>query len=77
VFDGPEGEPIPGTVVDLDPALTAEALRLLDEVEGSVEGLFLRVIVLTTAGDRAWSYQWGRSVAGMERIDRWEGRPEA
>jgi gamma-glutamylcyclotransferase (GGCT)/AIG2-like uncharacterized protein YtfP len=77
VFDGPDAEAIPGTIVDLEPARTAEGLRLLDEVEDSVDGLFIRVVVETTAGDRAWSYAWGRSTAGMVRIPRWERRNEA
>jgi gamma-glutamylcyclotransferase (GGCT)/AIG2-like uncharacterized protein YtfP len=77
VFAGPDDEPIPGTLVDLDPAQAVEALRVLDEVEGSVEGLFRRVAVVTGDGERAWSYEWARQTRDMVRINRWHARNEA
>jgi hypothetical protein len=67
---------IPGTTVDLDPPRSDEALRLLDDVEGSVDGLFVRVVVVTDADERAWAYQWGRSLDGLTRIDRWDRADE-
>jgi gamma-glutamylcyclotransferase (GGCT)/AIG2-like uncharacterized protein YtfP len=36
-----------------------EALRVLDEVEAAVAGLYRRVIVETAAGHRAWAYAYG------------------
>ncbi|MGH9117534.1 MAG: gamma-glutamylcyclotransferase family protein [Acidimicrobiales bacterium] len=74
---GAGGDRIPGTTVDLDPGRTDEALRLLDGVEGSVDGLFVRIAVVTDADERAWAYQWGRSLDGLTRIDRWDRTAEA
>jgi gamma-glutamylcyclotransferase (GGCT)/AIG2-like uncharacterized protein YtfP len=36
----------------------AEALELLDEVEGAVEELFERVAITTSSGRDAWAYQY-------------------
>lgn len=53
----------PGTVVGhryrLTPARQHQALTVLDEVEGTVAGLYRRIVITTAAGVRAWSYEYG------------------
>jgi gamma-glutamylcyclotransferase (GGCT)/AIG2-like uncharacterized protein YtfP len=48
-------------------ALRAESIEddldLLDEVEAAVEGLYRRVVVETSDGERAWAYEFG---AGLD-----------
>ncbi len=41
---------VPGVLVPLDPARVAEALALLDAIEGVASGLFERVAVATAEG---------------------------
>lgn len=41
-----------------------DALRVLDEVEGVVDGEYRRIVVTTTAGYQAWSYECG-AIEGM------------
>jgi gamma-glutamylcyclotransferase (GGCT)/AIG2-like uncharacterized protein YtfP len=77
VFGRYGGERIPGTVVDIDPSRVATVLPLLDEVEGSVDGLFVRVTVITDAGEQAWAFEWGLPLGGLVRIDRWDQIAEA
>ncbi len=54
---------IHGRAFVLDPARRGEALRVLDEVEGAVAGLYRRVVVQLVDGDRAAAYEYG---AGLE-----------
>lgn len=53
----------PGTIIGHRYRLLAhrrrEALEVLDEIEGSVEGLYERIEVVTVTGVPAWSYQYG------------------
>jgi gamma-glutamylcyclotransferase (GGCT)/AIG2-like uncharacterized protein YtfP len=77
VFGRAGAHVIPGSVVDLDPRRAPEGLELLDEVESSVDGLFIRVSVETASGERAWAYEWARVLDGLTRIDRWHDQDEA
>jgi len=43
----------------LDLEQLSEALLLLDEIEGAVEGLYRRVLVTTSMGVEAHAYQYG------------------
>ena len=40
-----------------------DALRMLDDVEGAVRGLYRRVAVTTQQGRRAWVYEYGADPA--------------
>lgn len=40
----------------------AEALALLDRIEGAVVGLYHRVVVTTARGTVAWAYEYGGSL---------------
>ena len=57
VFDG--SGTIAGTTYRLAPDRLDEALRVLDDEEDTVLGLYRRVEVLTGRGLRAWTYQYG------------------
>jgi gamma-glutamylcyclotransferase (GGCT)/AIG2-like uncharacterized protein YtfP len=57
VFGG-EGT-IVGTTFVLTAATADEALEVLDEVEGVVEGEYRRVGVTTGGGIDAWAYEYG------------------
>jgi hypothetical protein len=35
------------------------------------------VAVQTVDGERVWAYQWGWTMNGLVRIDRWDRRDEA
>lgn len=48
-----------GRVYTLNESRLPEALAHLDEVEGAVRGLYVRVEVLTAAGNAVWAYQCG------------------
>ena len=50
---------IHGETFELHPERIDEALRVLDEVEGVVEGEYTRVEITTNRGYRAWSYAYG------------------
>jgi gamma-glutamylcyclotransferase (GGCT)/AIG2-like uncharacterized protein YtfP len=54
---------LPGVIVGhryrLLPHRRDEALDVLDEIEGSVEGLYQRIEIITVAGVPAWSYEYG------------------
>lgn len=56
---------IHGRVFSLDPARLDEALRLLDEIEGAVEGLYHRVSLTTALGRVVYAYQYG---GGIEQL---------
>ena len=65
---------IHGQTFVLRPRRAAEALRVLDDVEGGVEGAYHRVEVRTDANLTAWSYQFGGTIEGLVDLDgRWTG----
>jgi gamma-glutamylcyclotransferase (GGCT)/AIG2-like uncharacterized protein YtfP len=68
-----EGGLIPGALVRLAPGTGAEALRLLDALEG--EGrLYSRVSITTSAGE-AIAYEWLRPTQGFRLLpDGWRRR---
>jgi gamma-glutamylcyclotransferase (GGCT)/AIG2-like uncharacterized protein YtfP len=43
----------------------SEALTLLDEIEGAVEGLYHRVFLVTTMGFGVHAYQYGGDLKGL------------
>lgn len=57
------GPAVRGRTYGLRIETLAEALHALDEVEGAVRGLYCRVIVETTNGVTAWTYQYGTDPA--------------
>lgn len=57
VFGG--GATILGRTFAIDPDVHSECLDHLDAVEGTVGGLYRRVVVCTAAGVEAWGYQYG------------------
>src|SRR4051794_12154075 len=57
---------IPGAVVRLRPRKKADALALLDRIEGVDAGLFQRSIVTTEKRQRCWVYVWHHSTDGFE-----------
>ncbi len=68
LFDTGEGYPaalfgadgvIHGRVFDLLEARHAEALAVLDAVEGGVEGGYQRVVVTTADDESVWAYAYG------------------
>ena len=60
------GEAVPGVLVELDPARTAEAVALLDDIEE--EGrLYRRVDVVTSAGP-AFAYEWLGPTDGLRML---------
>ena len=65
----PDGEPIPGVVVDLDEARRDEALDAMDRIEGF---LYRRIEVDTSAGP-AWSYEWMGRTDDLRPIRSWAG----
>ena len=66
-FDAPGR--IPGWGLRLDEARLADAVDLLDEVEGP--HLYTRVEVVTGVGRPAWSYRVDLDVSRMTPIDAW------
>ena len=52
----------------LDPAQLLDALLLLDEIEGAVEGLYHRVQVTTAMGAQVHAYQYGGTPEGLVDI---------
>ena len=52
----------------LDPAQLLDALSLLDEIEGAVEGLYHRVQVTTAMGAQVHAYQYGGTPGGLVDI---------
>lgn len=67
-----DGGVIHGRVFTLVAERSAEALALLDEVEGAVAGDYRRVRLVTEGGATAWGYAYGGGLA-LEPIDtgRW------
>lgn len=85
LFDSGNGWPVavfgdagtvPGTVVELDPAILDELLPVIDEVEDTVGGAFERVVVTTTDGETAWAYRYLHDVSPMTRIAVWDRADE-
>jgi gamma-glutamylcyclotransferase (GGCT)/AIG2-like uncharacterized protein YtfP len=61
---------IHGELVDV----RAEALPVLDEIEGTAHSLYGRVVVTTDAGEDAWAYEFGGPVDDLVDLDgRWTG----
>ena len=52
----------------LDPAQLLDALSLLDEIEGAVEGLYHRVQVTTAMGAQVHAYQYEGTPEGLVDI---------
>lgn len=62
-FGGTLGGPvILGRTFSLLDASRADALELLDRIEGAVAGLYRRVVVTTGRGARAWAYEYGEGL---------------
>lgn len=59
----PSSAVIKGHTFELVAESLEVALRTLDDVEGSVRGLYRRVEVVTTRGTRAWAYEYGADPA--------------
>lgn len=59
---------IHGRVFRLDPLRFVEALDLLDEIEGAVDGLYHRVSLVTSLGIAAYAYQHGGAMEGLTPI---------
>jgi gamma-glutamylcyclotransferase (GGCT)/AIG2-like uncharacterized protein YtfP len=59
---------IHGRTFTLDPVRRDEALALLDEIEGAVEGLYHRISIVTALGRRAHAYQYGGGVSNLVSI---------
>lgn len=58
---------IVGHLYRLRPDRIEEALALMDEVESAVEGLFHRVVIVTSSGIESWAYQYGNGLV-LHRI---------
>ena len=69
-FDGTNTLPqqIQGQLMTIRPELLDECFELLDEVESAVVGLYHRVVVETSRGHKAWSYQYGIGIDNLELI---------
>ena len=61
--DSTEHEIVKGRVFVLRGESLDEAIAVLDDVEGAVEGGYARVRVTTIDGDEAWAYQYGGGLA--------------
>jgi len=59
------GGVIHGIRFHLDPHRLEEALSMLDEIEGAVEGMYHRVAVVTEAGVKVYAYQYGGEGSGL------------
>jgi gamma-glutamylcyclotransferase (GGCT)/AIG2-like uncharacterized protein YtfP len=57
------GDAIRGLTYELLTDTVSVALELLDVEEATVEGLYRRVLLTTSAGHRAWAYEYG---SGLE-----------
>ena len=67
-FD-PDGDAIPGVVVELVDATREEALEAMDRIEGF---LYVRIEVETSVGP-AWSYAWTGRTDDLTPIRSWAG----
>lgn len=73
VFDG--SAVVHGRVFSLVIDRRDEALALLDEVEGAVDGGYRRRVVTTAAGRRAWAYEYGSGLDLSPIVSgRWSDR---
>jgi len=57
-----------GFVVELQPDLVDEALRVLDDIEGVGSGLFQRRRI-AASGVECWAYLWPHAIGGMAEVD--------
>ena len=57
---------IPGFLVTIDPERLAEAIAVLDRIEG--EGVLYRRLVVTTSAGPAMSYEWLGTTAGLRLL---------
>ena len=71
-FD-PDAGPVPGVLVDLDPARVNEILEVLDRVED--EGRLFRRVVVATSGGPANAYEWLGSTDGLHALPSGWPRP--
>jgi gamma-glutamylcyclotransferase (GGCT)/AIG2-like uncharacterized protein YtfP len=60
---------VPGVLVPLDASRAAEALALLDSIEGVATGLFERVLVTTAEGTPCWTYRWPGASVGFAPVE--------
>ena len=67
----PDGRPVPGVLVDVDPVRLDACLELIDEVEDTATDELRRVSVTTTDGTAAWAYHFTRAVDALTRLDDW------
>jgi gamma-glutamylcyclotransferase (GGCT)/AIG2-like uncharacterized protein YtfP len=67
---------VPGTLVDLDPERSDEALAVMDDVEATATDLLVRIAVTTVDGRAAWTYHCTQPEPGMLRIARWTSTDE-
>ena len=83
VFDTGHGYPaarfdlegtIEGWLYELAAGREAEALEVLDDVEGVAAGTFRRVRVVAADAVEAWAYELGVDAVGLVDLDgRWPG----
>jgi len=59
---------IQGLVLALDPDTIDECLAITDRLEGTVAGVYHRLVVDTDGGQTAWSYQYGFGIEQLEPI---------
>src|SRR5664279_3381269 len=72
LFDTETPNTVPGLAIGLRPSTETECLALLDQVEGVAAGLFDRVAITTTGGDRCWAYEWLDPTRDFLEIDSWD-----
>lgn len=56
------GSTVHGQTFALRADTAVDALRLLDEVEGAVEGLYVRRSITTHRGITVWAYEYGHGL---------------
>ena len=67
---------IHGVRFRLDPQRCSQALSLLDEIEGAVDGLYHRISLVTALGVHAHAYEYGGHPEGLVDLPdgNWLGR---
>jgi gamma-glutamylcyclotransferase (GGCT)/AIG2-like uncharacterized protein YtfP len=68
---------VPGHLVTLRAERIGQALRRLDEIEGTAAGLLDRVVVTALDGTDAWAYHHPHEVDGLTPIADWATVPAA
>lgn len=66
---------VPGHLVTLCAEQIGQALRRLDEIEGTAAGLLDRVVVTALDGTVAWAYHHPHEVDGLTPIADWATVP--